>query len=166
MLRTGEVWEGRWFALEALTYLYDHAKDAKDLEVALPAICDALRTDASSRVRFRAADALWHTDGPLVVQALLHALRHDADFEVRSYAAMILGEKQDQAAIPGLVEALSDPEPWVRYYAARSLARVPSKEALAGLEGHESDDVPWVIAMIRDAAQRLRNGPSAAVNQR
>jgi epoxyqueuosine reductase len=60
----------------------------------------------------------------------------------RRNVAVALGNIGDPVAVPGLVEALSDPEPVIRAHAAWSLGRIGTPQARLGLEkalGRETD---------------------------
>jgi len=157
VLKTGQIWEGRWFALEAITYLKDHPKEGElpAMGAAVPAIIGAALNDKSERVRFRAVDALWHFDGDQVVRTLIDAMQKDDDFEIRSHAAMILGEKRDASAVPALVAALKDASPWVRYYAAKSLGKLPKRESLSALAKLKDDEKWWVNREAKSSVQRI-----------
>ena len=163
VLKTGQIWEGRWFALEAITYLKDHAKEGElpAIDAAVPALIGAALHDQSERVRFRAVDTLWHFDGDQVVRTLIEAMQKDADFEIRSHAAMILGEKGDPAAVPALVGALKDKNPWVRYYAAKSLGKLPTRDGLSALAKLEGDEKWWVEKAARASAQLISSALGA-----
>ncbi|MFH1632650.1 MAG: tRNA epoxyqueuosine(34) reductase QueG [Chloroflexota bacterium] len=68
--------------------------------------------------------------------------------------AVALGNSGDPAAIPALIQALTDPEPVVRGHAAWALARIGSKQAVQALqEAEKSEDDPEVLAEIRAARE-------------
>jgi HEAT repeat protein len=78
----------------------------------------------------RVAEALWRIDKhPASVTALAKAFRKHAvsgDDEVLDYVAGVLGDigPEAKAAVPVLVEALSDRDRWVRKSAAAVLEKV------------------------------------------
>lgn len=57
------------------------------------------------------------------------ALLKDADPRLRFFAAVILGERYDERAIPALVEATADPDPNVRFHAIEALGALRAVEA-------------------------------------
>ncbi|HUV04472.1 MAG TPA: tRNA epoxyqueuosine(34) reductase QueG [Armatimonadota bacterium] len=73
----------------------------------------------------------------------------------RRNVAIALGNIGDPAAVPGLVEALSDPEPVVRGHSAWALGRIGASDARLALEkaiASETDE--QVIGEIREALDR------------
>jgi HEAT repeat protein len=77
--------------------------------------------DHDEPVRQAAVEALPYLDDPRCLPLLLRMLKEDSP-NIRAAAARALGQ-MDHEVVPGLVEALSDPHPWVRYFAMRSLGQ-------------------------------------------
>ena len=70
----------------------------------------------------------------------------------RRNVAVVLGNIGDPAAVPGLVEALSDPEPIIRRHAAWALGKIgtpPARLALENALAHETDE--QAVTEIRNA---------------
>lgn len=61
------------------------------------------------------------------------ALLKDPDPRLRFFAAVILGERYDERAIPALVEATADPDPNVRFHAIEALGALRAEEAIETL---------------------------------
>ena len=73
----------------------------------------------------------------------------------RRNVAVALGNIGDPAAVPGLVEALSDPEPIIRGHAAWALGRIstsPARLALENALARETDE--QVVGEIREALDK------------
>ncbi|HEY9604511.1 MAG TPA: HEAT repeat domain-containing protein [Allocoleopsis sp.] len=69
-----------------------------------------------------------------ILPALIECL-HDPDVDLRIYAALALGEHQDQRAIPALLDALEDTDTNVRYHAIDALGHLQASEAVDALLG-------------------------------
>ena len=83
----------------------------------LPPLLDARAEDESSEVRSAASEAL---EG-ISTTELTEALASDDDPAGRAAAAELLGERGDPSTAPGLIEALTDPEPQVREAAGEAI---------------------------------------------
>ena len=113
--------------------------------VAVEALVNAVRRDASEAVREMAAWSLSDADrSPGAVDALAAALR-DASVNVRKSAAWALGNIGDRRAVEPLVAALADANADVRSRAVWALGNVEPKEAPRQL-----------VAMLSDKDARVR----------
>ena len=83
------------------------------------------------------------------------ALLQHRDADLRIQAALALGDQQDTAAVPALLEALGDPDANVRFHAIESLGRLRSTAAVQPLlDIVESRDFFLAFAAI-DALARI-----------
>ena len=83
------------------------------------------------------------------------ALLQHRDTDLRIQAALALGDQQDTAAVPALLEALGDPDANVRFHAIESLGRLRSAAAVQPLlDIVESRDFFLAFAAI-DALARI-----------
>jgi HEAT repeat protein len=83
------------------------------------------------------------------------ALLQHRDTDLRIQAALALGDQQDTAAVPALLEALSDPDANVRFHAIESLGRLRASAAVQPLlDIVESRDFFLAFAAI-DALARI-----------
>ena len=106
---------------------------AKD-SVAVRALIEVLRTDASPAVRRAAAWSLGEIKDDLAIPALADALTKDRDDEVRKNAASALGSIDSPRATSALVQALEhDSNVSVRMQAAESLAEIEDPAAIDAL---------------------------------
>ena len=113
--------------------------------VAVEALVNALRHDASEPVREMAAWSLSNSErSPGAVDALAAALR-DGSVNVRKTAAWALGNVGDRRAVEPLVAALADANADVRSRAVWALGNVEPKEAPRQL-----------VAMLSDKDARVR----------
>jgi epoxyqueuosine reductase len=90
--------------------------------------------------------------------------RYDAEFTgtamrratrngMRRNAAVVLGNRGDDAALPALIEALADADPVVRGHAAWAIGRIaPRHAALAAARGREED------GRVREEIERAMSG--------
>jgi HEAT repeat protein len=87
----------------------------------------AMRDDDNRTLRRAVQEAIWKI-GRLSAadsgQALADTLNSDADVDHRTWAAFRLGEASDAAAVPALLDALSDTDDGVRERAAAALIRI------------------------------------------
>ena len=82
------------------------------------------------------------------------ALATDPDEEVRLFACVMLGSIKDEAAVPGLVAALSDPDTNVRHAAATSLGQIGSQ---AGRAAARRGAARRAVAAVPGAARARRD---------
>jgi chemotaxis methyl-accepting protein methylase/HEAT repeat protein len=114
----------------------------------LPALEDAtahellLETSRHPAPRTRAAAirALGHVAGGSGVEAALVGALQDDDAWVRYYACQSLGRRRDPAAVPLLVERLSDRAEQVKLAAVEALATIPGAAAGEALRGAARSD--------------------------
>ncbi|HPC33446.1 MAG TPA: HEAT repeat domain-containing protein [Syntrophales bacterium] len=57
----------------------------------------------------------------------------DPDVELRIYAALLLGERHDDRAVPALLASLADPDPNVRYHVIEALGKLRAAGAVDAL---------------------------------
>ncbi len=106
---------------------------AKD-SVAVRALMEVLRTDASPAVRRAAAWSLGEIADDLAIPALTEALTKDRDDEVRKNAASALGSIDSPRATAALMQALEhDTNVSVRMEAAEALASIEDPAAIDAL---------------------------------
>ncbi|GAB4138833.1 MAG: c-type cytochrome [Planctomycetota bacterium] len=110
---------------------------------------DALaRAARSSESRLARLAAIWGL-GVLArahakVAELLRPFLDDGDAEIRAQTAVVLGDARDEAAVPKLIERLSDPNSRVRFRAAVALGRIGGGAGVG----------PALIRMARENADR------------
>jgi len=92
------------------------------------AICKGAMQDPDDRVRARACQVWRERGGPEAVQQLANRCRADRDLDVRLQAIRMLGDLENEAAIPALAEVLSDPDPAVQYRAVAALKQVSGRD--------------------------------------
>ena len=92
------------------------------------AICKGAMQDPDDRVRARACQVWRERGGPDAVQQLANRCRADRDLDVRLQAIRMLGELENEAAIPVLADVLSDPDPAVQYRAVAALKEVSGRD--------------------------------------
>jgi len=102
--------------------------DAKQLELVLPVLVEALSEDRAPLVRAAAAEALG-TIGPgaaPTLEMLVHALEDDVESPVRAAAAKAIGRlgTLGAEALPMLKQAMRDPDRTVTIEAASALAAI------------------------------------------
>jgi deoxyhypusine monooxygenase len=91
-------------------------------EMAVPALCKALREDPSPLSRHEAAFSLGQLGFRSAVPALLEAMAEDESVLVRHESAVALGSIGDEGAREGLVQACKDGDEDVRLSAEIALA--------------------------------------------
>ncbi|NCA12149.1 HEAT repeat domain-containing protein [bacterium] len=92
------------------------------------AICKGAMQDPDDRVRVRACRVWGQRGGPEAVRQLSNSCRADRDLDVRLEAIRMLGQLEDEAAIPVLADVLSDPDPAVQYRAVAALKEVSGRD--------------------------------------
>jgi hypothetical protein len=92
------------------------------------AICKGAMQDPDERVRARACGVWRERGGAEAVQQLANRCRADRELDVRLRAIRMLGELEDQAAIPVLADVLADPDPAVQYRAVAALKQVSGRD--------------------------------------
>ena len=92
------------------------------------AICKGAMQDPDERVRSRACQVWRERGGAEAVQQLANRCRVDRELDVRLQAIRMLGELEDEAAIPVLADVLADPDPAVQYRAVAALKRVSGRD--------------------------------------
>jgi len=92
------------------------------------AICKGAMQDPDERVRMRACGVWRKRGGSEAVELLANRYRTDRELDVRLRALRMLGELENEAAIPVLAEALEDPDPAVQYRAVASLKQVSGRD--------------------------------------
>lgn len=116
------------------------------------AICKGALQDPDERVRMRACDVWRKRGGPEAVQLLANRYRADRELDVRLRAIRMLGELENDNAIPVLAEALEDPDPAVQYRAVAALKQVSGRDlgndvnAWREWAANPGDAEPWSIA--------------------
>jgi epoxyqueuosine reductase len=97
----------------------------------------------------------WLNADPAVFQQRLRgtALARAKRTGLLRNAALILGQRRVQAAIPGLVELLGDDDPTLRITAAWALGQIASAETRDALQRAENDSDPTVRDAIRRALE-------------
>ena len=112
--------------------------------LALPYIIKAVN-DSDNSVQLAAIKALEEFSGSDAVQALVSALRN-ADTAICDAAALALSTKGEEA-LPGLIEAMTDPSADVRGVAAEALGKIGDEVA-----------IPYLVDALTDAGElRLEN---------
>ena len=89
----------------------------------------------------------------------LGCLLMDEDVDVRIFAANVLGDIMNPAALGALVGALKDPEENVRIAVAEALGKIADERAVAPLSA-SLGDVPWTAMAAIEALGRI-GGPKA-----
>jgi hypothetical protein len=90
---------------------------------------------------------------------------HADDFKVRTNAALALGQTGDEAAIPHLCGALSDPKDVVRQAAAAALQRLGRPAAAGCLREHlHSETTVSVKAQIKRSLEAIEGGGGAGAD--
>ncbi len=108
-------------------------------------------TNALPTRRTRAVASLAQVDNPAAVERLKAILGDErADAQYRSTAALALGTRLGNAAVPALEPALKDRNTRVREASARAMARLGSPEARRSLEVQlENEEDPAVREVIQ-----------------
>lgn len=129
---------------------------AKD-SVAVRALMEVLRTDASPAVRRAAAWSLGEIADDLAIPALAEALTKDRDDEVRKNAASALGSIDSPRATSALIQALEhDNNVSVRMKAAEALADIEDPAAVDALiRVLGRDDDPGVRRSVIEAIDNV-----------
>jgi HEAT repeat protein len=91
-------------------------------EMAVPALCETLKSDPSPLVRHEAAFSLGQLEFKSAVPALMEAMANDESVLVRHESAVALGSIGEEAARSGLIDRLEDPDEDVRLSAEVALA--------------------------------------------
>jgi HEAT repeat protein len=116
------------------------------------AICKGALQDPDERVRMRACDVWRKRGGSEAVQLLANRYRADRELDVRLRAIRMLGELENDGAIPVLAEALEDPDPAVQYRAVAALKQVSGRDlgndvnAWREWAADPGEAEPWSIA--------------------
>jgi HEAT repeat protein len=116
------------------------------------AICKGALQDPDERVRTRACEVWRKRGGAEAVQLLANRYRADRELDVRLRAIRMLGEMENEGAIPVLAEALEDPDPAVQYRAVAALKQVSGRDlgndvnAWREWAANPGDVEPWSIA--------------------
>ena len=122
---------------------------------AVPGLTEALK-DADSQVRLRAASALYKIDKSkqdIVTPILIEAVRSGDSF-TRAVALEPLASIADPAAVPALIEALSDQSLGVRANAMTALGRIGRPAQTA---------VPILIKVLSDKQGNIRISAAGAL---
>ncbi|MDB9527930.1 HEAT repeat domain-containing protein [Oscillatoria sp. CS-180] len=122
---------------------------------AVPVLIKILKSDESSDVRWRAADALERIEGDAsqIAPPLMEALSSDESEPVRWKAAEALGRIEGDASqiVPALMEALKSDE--------NSKVRASAADALGSMEGDASQIVPALMEALKDdESPNVRSG--------
>jgi HEAT repeat protein len=119
-----------------------------DVDGALDALVQAARSDDNEIVRSTAVRALGKAGDKRAVEPLIGLWRKSEDGALHNRAVDALSNIGN-AAIPALIEALSDPEWRVRYHASRTLGNLADPVAHPRLRELASDPHD----MVRNAAK-------------
>jgi len=93
-------------------------------------------------------NALESIGGKDVVTGLLKALKPSNPFShLRCFAAIALGNLDDERAIPGLLKALEDEESSVRFHAGKALGK---------LHGHDQKVIPSLFQLLKNEDTKIR----------
>ena len=124
------------------------------VEAVLPLI--ACLDDLSSRIRSAAADALAKIGDVTAGAALLDHYQQETDLPVKRMFAAALGAVHYQAAIPALIEALTDADASLRGTAAWSLGNLKALEAGTALrDALNQQTTPYAIECMQVALIEL-----------
>jgi hypothetical protein len=128
---------------------------------AIPALSEQL-TSADSHSSWAAAETLGDI-GTAAIPALTKCLRHPLA-DVRSYAALALAKIGEEAAIPALVQTLTDEDELVHRRAAEALGTIglPALPALLDALRHEDAHVRWIVAYSLGTVGDVRAIPALA----
>jgi HEAT repeat protein len=115
--------------------------------------------DEDPKVRLRATEALGRMKSRRAVDGLSSRVRFDGDSTVRRQAIRSLQAIGDSKAVPGLIRALSDPDPFVVSLAAKALGRLGDHAASGPLmDSYELAPHSFVAAEIAIALAKLPEG--------
>ncbi len=92
------------------------------------AICKGAIQDPDEDVRMEACRVWAERGGPEALALLTARATTDAELDVRLQALRMLGELDDDRAIPVLAKALEDPDPAVQYRAVAALKEVSGRD--------------------------------------
>jgi len=92
------------------------------------AICKGALQDPDDDVRMEACRVWAKRGGPEAVSLLAGRATTDNELDVRLRALRMLGELDDERAIPVLAKALEDPDPAVQFRAVGALKRVSGRD--------------------------------------
>ena len=172
-------------AARALRSFVNSAAETKLQELALESLghirlkrngeflCRMLESDRDERVRERAASALRSQDvTPAMTHCLVAVLRNTSESTfVREMVAEVLLCHPEEATVPALTEAMSDPASSVRYWAISSLSfthafhLIPQLELIAETDYAEAPEPdfnppgyvpPRVCEVAREVISKLR----------
>jgi len=122
----------------------------------------ALCRDADDSVARAAVEQLPHFDDPRALAAVVQALDAGSS-DVRAAAARALARVTAGDALPRLLDACRDADPWVRYYAARSAGHHGRPEATTALVHLAAlDSVPPVRIAAVEALATIRTADGLA----
>lgn len=141
-----------WVRRETIRKLLDYPENLymSDLEEWLRNGEDALLRNASMETFKELGERAL---GPL------GCLLRDEDADVRIFAANVLGDIMNTAALADLVEALKDPDDNVRIAVAEALGKIADERAVAPLTT-SLGDMPWTAMAAIEALGRI-GGPNA-----
>jgi len=118
---------------------------------------DRARTDKRSLLVCEAIGEVFAKCGEPKAAPLLGAMLVDPTTEgIREDLAELLGEIDDAAAVPFLIQALSDKEEWVRAKVATSLGVIGDSRAVAPLKALLKDESPLVREYVIEALMQLK----------
>ncbi|HXF06124.1 MAG TPA: HEAT repeat domain-containing protein [Blastocatellia bacterium] len=83
------------------------------------------------------------------------ALLKNPDPRLRLFAAVILGERYDERAIPALIEATADPDPNVRFHAIEALGALRAEEAIDTLVMQALSSSFFIASAALDALRQI-----------
>lgn len=92
------------------------------------AICKGALQDPDAAVRMEACAVWKRRGGPEAVSLLAVRATNDTELDVRLRALRMLGELEDDRAVPVLAKALEDPDPAIQYRAVAALKRVSGRD--------------------------------------
>lgn len=127
------------------------ALSTSEADAQLQRLIDALRFDASFKVRLQAAVLLGRANDDRAVDPLIGALASDAHYTVRAAAATALANLDAPRAISHIIKRIAlDSDPFVREEAGRALGKFDEGEVLPYVIATFGSDDPKV----REAAVR------------
>lgn len=128
-------------------------------EEAVEPLIRMLQTDPNEHARTHAVRALGQIGTPNVLPALRTALQ-DPALAVRGWAALNLGTLKDNAAVPTLIQRLTDSEPVMRRSAGKALLKIGDPAAIKPLNAMAKGEGFFRRHQIQFGARRLRDRPT------
>ena len=129
--------EANYYTIEKIIRTLGSIETDKTIQILFQCL-----TNKNTEIRDKAIISLGVVDCPRMANKLIDIFRNSDDSEMKTRLALILGYMGNENAVPPLIEALTDDDPFLRDNAANALGNLGSKEAVIPLIRYLKDVHP------------------------